>query len=137
VQSRIKIDRFTGGAYPTALFSEQPVFAKDDTELTLYLELLSPKDYEIGLLLLLLKDLWTGDLPLGGEISVGRGRLRGRSATLIWKRAGQTEEWRIERASDDPNDSHLKISGDQARLEAFVSEHLRRELFGAEVLSGA
>jgi CRISPR/Cas system CSM-associated protein Csm3 (group 7 of RAMP superfamily) len=137
VQSRVKIDRFTGGAYPTALFSEQPVFAKDDTELTLYLELLSPKDYEIGLLLLLLKDLWTGDLPLGGEISVGRGRLRGRSATLSWKRAGQTEEWRIERAGDDPNDSRLKISGDQARLEAFVSEHLRCELFGAEVLSGA
>jgi len=137
VQSRIKIDRFTGGAYPTALFSEQPVFAKDDTELTLYLELLSPKDYEIGLLLLLLKDLWTGDLPLGGEISVGRGRLRGRSATLIWKRAGQAEEWRIERDGDDPNDSHLKISGDQARLETFVSEHLRRELLGAEVPSDA
>ncbi len=130
VQSRIKIDRFTGGAYPTALFSEQPVFAKDDTELTLYLELLSPKDYEIGLLLLLLKDLWTGDLPLGGEISVGRGRLRGRSATLSWKRAEKTEEWRIERAGDDPNDSRLKIIGDQARLEAFVSEHLRRQLFG-------
>ena len=87
--------------------------------------------------MLLLKDLWTGDLPLGGEISVGRGRLCGRSATLSWKRAGQTEEWRIERAGDDPNDSHLKISGDQARLEAFVSEHLRRELFGAEVLSSA
>ena len=101
------------------------------------LRLFDSKDHEIGLLLLLLKDLWTGDLPLGGEISVGRGRLRGRSATLIWKRAEQTEEWRIERAGDDPNDSHLKISGDQARLEAFVSEHLRRELFGAEVLSSA
>jgi len=137
VQNRIRIDRFTGGVVEGGLFSEQPAFGKPDTRLTIRLRLLDPKDHEIGLLLLLLKDLWTGDLPLGGEISVGRGRLRGRSATLSWKRAEQTEEWRIERASDDPNDSHLKISGDQARLEAFVSEHLRRELFGAEVPSDA
>ncbi len=33
-------------------------------------------------MLLLLKDLWTGDLPIGGESSVGRGRLKGLSATL-------------------------------------------------------
>ncbi len=39
-------------------------------------------DARIGLLLLVLKDLWTGDLPLGGESSVGRGRLRGLSATI-------------------------------------------------------
>ena len=137
VQNRIRIDRFTGGVVEGALFSEQPAFGKKDTCLTIRLRLLDPKDYEIGLLLLLLKDLWTGDLPLGGEISVGRGRLRGRSATLSWKCAEKTKEWRIERDGDDPNDSHLKISGDQARLEAFVSEHLRRELFGAEVLSSA
>ena len=137
VQNRIRIDRFTGGVVEGALFSEQPAFGKKDTCLTIRLRLLDPKDYEIGLLLLLLKDLWTGDLPLGGEISVGRGRLRGRSADLVWKRARQSDEWHIERASDDPNDGRLKISGDQARLEAFVSEYLRRELFGAEVLSGA
>jgi CRISPR/Cas system CMR subunit Cmr4 (Cas7 group RAMP superfamily) len=137
VQNRIRIDRFTGGVVEGALFSEQPAFGKKDTCLTIRLRLLDPKDYEIGLLLLLLKDLWTGDLPLGGEISVGRGRLRGRSATLSWKRAEKTEEWRIERDGDDPNDSHLKISGDQARLETFVSEHLRRELLGAEVPSDA
>ena len=29
---------------------------------------------QAGLLLLVLKDLWSGDLPLGGESSVGRGR---------------------------------------------------------------
>jgi len=137
VQNRIRIDRFTGGVVEGALFSEQPAFGKQDTGLTIRLRLLDPKDHEIGLLLLLLKDLWTGDLPLGGEISVGRGRLRGRSATLIWKRAGQTEEWRIERASSDPNDGRLKITGDQAKLEEFVSKCLRRELFGAEVLGDA
>ena len=137
VQNRIRIDRFTGGVVEGGLFSEQPAFGKPDTRLTIRLRLLDPEGYEIGLLLLLLKDLWTGDLPLGGEISVGRGRLRGRSATLVWKRAGQSDEWRIECASSDPNDGRLKITGDQAKLEEFVSKCLRRELFGAEVLSDA
>lgn len=72
VQNRIAIDRFTGGAYHGALFDEQPIFGGD---VTIELELRNPKEYEIGLLLLLLKDLWTSDLPVGGESSIGRGRL--------------------------------------------------------------
>jgi len=82
VQSRVKIDRFTGGAYPQALFSEQPVFSAGDTRVTIGLSLRDPKPAEVGLLLLVLKDLWTGDLPLGGESSVGRGRMAGVHATL-------------------------------------------------------
>lgn len=82
VQSRVSIDRFTGGALDTALFSEQPVFGSAERGVCIELHLRDPKDYEIGLLLLLLKDLWTGDLTLGGEKSVGRGRLRGVEAML-------------------------------------------------------
>lgn len=111
VQSRVKIDRFTGGAYPTALFSEQPIFAKDDTEITIKLELLSPEDHQVGLVLLLLKDLWTGDLPLGGESSVGRGRLRGKDAQI----GLGADEWKIQADGDV-----LKIVGDRERLEGFV-----------------
>jgi len=92
-QSRVSIDRFTGGAYPTALFDEQPVFARPDTLVRFTLRLTPPhsadgaavalkEKAEIGLLLLVLKDLWTGDLPLGGEQAVGRGRLRGRGADV-------------------------------------------------------
>lgn len=88
VQNRVSIDRFTGGALETALFNEQPVFGGKDSRLTLTLHLRNPKDFEIGLLLQLLKDLWTGDLPVGGESSVGRGRLQGLSAKLI--RSGKT-----------------------------------------------
>lgn len=91
VQSRVKIDRFTGGAFPGALFSEQPVFGKPETQVQINLRLVAPKLAEIGLVLLLLKDLWTGDLPLGGEASIGRGRLAGREATLCYQ--GQT--WHI------------------------------------------
>lgn len=91
VQNRVKIDRFTGGAYPGALFSQQPLFARTEApttvELNLSLRKLATMDAEwfraeVGLLLLVLKDLWTGDLPLGGERSVGRGRLEGLSADL-------------------------------------------------------
>ncbi|MBN2394707.1 MAG: hypothetical protein JXR84_28505 [Anaerolineae bacterium] len=84
VQTRVKIDRFTGGAYPTGLFSEMPLFGGPESEVTLWIELHRPKPYEAGLLLLLLKDLWTGDLPVGGGNNVGRGRLRGKSAQLEW-----------------------------------------------------
>lgn len=114
VQNRIAIDRFTGGAYHGALFDEQPVFGNDQTLVTLHLELRLPQDHEIGLLLLLLKDLWTGDLPVGGESSIGRGRLQGKSATITQHVSGTATEWTIVQ-----NDEHLQIS-DAVSLEEFV-----------------
>ena len=82
VQNRVKIDRFTGGAFETALFDQEPVFAVDDTRIKVVFEFRYPDENamtlaQLGLLLLVLKDLWTEDLPLGGESSIGRGRLRG------------------------------------------------------------
>ncbi|WP_017747897.1 RAMP superfamily CRISPR-associated protein [Scytonema hofmannii] len=82
VQNRIAIDRFTGGALDGALFNEQPIFGNDKTKLSITLQLRNPLKSEIGLLLLLLKDLWTGDLTVGGTSSIGRGRLKGENATI-------------------------------------------------------
>lgn len=121
VQSRVKIDRFTGGSFPTALFSEQPVFGRlnGETTVTVNLELRQPTDAEIGLLLLLIKDLWTGDLPLGGEVSIGRGRLRGIVANLKY---GE-RKWRLSQ-----KDRQLEVSdGDKDALEGFV-QALREEV---------
>jgi CRISPR/Cas system CSM-associated protein Csm3 (group 7 of RAMP superfamily) len=112
VQSRVKIDRFTGGTYPGALFDQQPVFGGRQTQLQVRIELRNPKDAEIGLLLQVLKDLWTGDLPLGGESSVGRGRLRGVQADLRY----QNQAWRLQEA-----DGKLTIEGDRAALEKFAA----------------
>lgn len=95
VQNRVKIDRFTGGAYETALFGEQPVFDDGRSRLSVHLTLRNPAKHEIGLLLLVLKDLWTGDLPVGGESSVGRGRLKGISTTLTLQKDGQQTTWEI------------------------------------------
>ena len=66
----------------------------------------------IGLLLLLLKDLWTADLPLGGESSVGRGRLRGKHAVLTY--GGNS--WTFTQDTDGA----LQVQGDKHRLEQFV-----------------
>ena len=123
VQNRIAIDRFTGGAFYGALFDEQPIFAKDkngkeETCVTLKLELRQPKDCEIGLLLLLLKDLWTSDLPVGGESSIGRGRLAGIKAEMSLKKPSENQKnqkpWTISQ-----NGEKLEISGPK-KLEYFV-----------------
>jgi CRISPR/Cas system CSM-associated protein Csm3 (group 7 of RAMP superfamily) len=42
VVTRVKIDRFTGGAYESALFTEQPTIGTKETRLTLDLELREP-----------------------------------------------------------------------------------------------
>lgn len=120
VHTRLTVDRFTQGAYPGALFNQQPVYpaSSQPTTLTLNLHLRLPNkgaDNEhkamVGLLLLLLKDLWTGHLPLGGEASVGRGRLAGCEATLT---GPHNQQWQIKQTANG-------LSGDIAALETFVT----------------
>jgi CRISPR/Cas system CSM-associated protein Csm3 (group 7 of RAMP superfamily) len=117
VQNRIKIDRFTGGAFQTALFSEQAVFAGQSAATRVNLTIQEPTDAQIGLVLLLLKDLWTGDLALGGGSSVGRGRLKGKSAILTYAQPGNPEEkWTITQ-----QEAGLTIDGEKEHLERFVN----------------
>ncbi|MCB0164139.1 MAG: hypothetical protein KDI79_07945 [Anaerolineae bacterium] len=116
VQSRIRIDRFTGGAYETALFEEQPVFGGDDSRLKLTMTIRNPEPYEMGLLLLVLKDLWSSDLPVGGGSSVGRGRLQGVEASLTLQKGGEpTLTWHITGVET------LSITGAVDRLEEYVA----------------
>lgn len=114
VQSRVTLDRFTGGAYPGALFDQQPVFGGRETRVRLKIEVRDPQPVEIGLLLQVLKDLWTGDLPLGGESSVGRGRLQGLEATLT---DGPHHQWIFHEAA-----GRLRFSvGTPAELERHIA----------------
>lgn len=99
VQTRIAIDRFTGGAYSGALFQEQPIFNTGNPQTTIELELRKPKPYEVGLLLLLIKDLWTEDLPIGGNSSIGRGRLAGIRAKIHWQ-SDETKSWALEQLTE-------------------------------------
>jgi len=131
VQTRISIDRFTGGTMEGALLEEAPQFG-GQLKLKVRL-LLVPKskaelsqeqadsEVEIGLLLLVLKDLWLGDLPLGGESSIGRGRLKGVSATLRHKRLGQDcAEFKL-RADGDNGAIKISDEADQAKLAKLES----------------
>lgn len=83
VQNRVKIDRFTGGALDSALYDSMPLWeTTGGSSVTLRFRLVPFEDWQAGLLLHLLKDLWSGDLPIGGEKNVGRGVLKGKKATI-------------------------------------------------------
>ena len=88
VQSRIRIDRFTGGVAHGALFDSMPLWNSGDSEVSVKVRLSNftpgEDDWIAGLLLQVLKDLWSGDLPVGGEKSIGRGVLMGKSAEVSW-----------------------------------------------------
>lgn len=118
VQSRIRIDRFTGGTFPGALFDQQPLVGGDGSRILISIELRNPEDAQIGLLLHILKDLWVGDLALGGESSAGRGRLAGVKADLSLHLPGQEkpEVWQI---TPQP-DGRLLINGEQSRLNDYA-----------------
>ncbi|MGF1674991.1 MAG: RAMP superfamily CRISPR-associated protein [Rivularia sp. (in: cyanobacteria)] len=121
IQNRIAIDRFTGGALHGALFDEQPIFGNEKTNLEIKLTLRQPKDAEIGLLLLLLKDLWTGDLNVGGTSSIGRGRLQGKTATITHN----GKSWTISQPS--PTEPLVVENSENEDLETFVIA-LRQEV---------
>jgi len=83
IQTRIKIDRFTGGTIETALFDSMPLFTDfKDKVLKINITVNNCTDAEAGLLLLVLKDLWAGDLAVGGEKSIGRGVFQGIKANV-------------------------------------------------------
>ena len=138
-QQRVAIDRFTGGSLESALFSEEPVFPRagddpsqagddhiqtgddytaDDHHLTLELTLEEPDDAEIGLLLLVLRDLWNGEAALGGETSNGRGTLSGLSAVFTLRRNECEKNWNW---SKETGASGVE-SSDGESLDTFVKK---------------
>lgn len=85
--TRNRIDRFTGGTIESALFTEKPLWQKDDRIPTVRLRfsVMGADDKEAGLTLFLLKDLWQGKVALGGEAGVGRGILKGLQARINYR----------------------------------------------------
>lgn len=82
--TRNKIDRFTGGTLQGTLFTTNPAYQKnpDEPTLKIHFEIRGAEDYEAGLALFLLRDLWTGRVAIGGEKSIGRGTVSGHSAEI-------------------------------------------------------
>lgn len=85
MQTRIKIDRFTGGTIDGALFENMPLFTDFKSDIkNVSISISNYEPHEVGLLLLVLKDLWTGDIAVGGEKGIGRGVFQGEEATISW-----------------------------------------------------
>ena len=86
-QTRIRVDRFTGGTIDSALFTSMPVWQKDMDKraLAMHWEIHHAQPWEIGLTLLLLKDAWLGRIAIGSGKAIGYGRLRGLEAKLYYK----------------------------------------------------
>ena len=85
--TRNRIDRFTGGTIESALFTEMPLWQKDERIPTVRLRfsVREADEKEAGLALFLLKDLWQGKVALGGEAGVGRGTLKGLQAKINYR----------------------------------------------------
>jgi CRISPR/Cas system CSM-associated protein Csm3 (group 7 of RAMP superfamily) len=124
-QPRIKIDRFTGGVIGGALFETEPIWHKEE-KIKVKIQVKKQKDRDsfwgVGLMLLVLKDLWNADLPVGGEKSIGRGLLVGRRARI----RVDGREFEIE----ENEKGTLDIKGDRDIMEKYVSkflEHVGRQ----------
>lgn len=122
--TRVAIDRFTQGVVPTALFDEQP-HAGGTVRLRFVLR--NPRDGEVGLLLLVLKDMLTGQLPVGGTSSVGRGVLMGRQMTI----AGSAIEEPIQVKLDEADARRGRVPSHH-ELENLVQQFVRLEPSVAE-----
>ena len=83
-QPRIRVDRFTGGAMNGALFQDHPVRKEKGKQLVFPLRMTVKdcSDSEAGLVLLLVKDLMTGQITLGANRTIGYGRIKGNSVTV-------------------------------------------------------
>ncbi len=74
-QPRIRVYRFTGGAMNGALFQDHPVRKGKGKQLAfpLRMTIKDCSDSEAGIVLLLVKDLMTGQITLGANRTIGYG----------------------------------------------------------------
>ena len=111
-QTRNRIDRFTGSTIDSALFCEEPVWQQklDEKTVTLKACLKNCSKAEAGLMLLLLKDLWLGNMNIGSGRGVGRGVLRGVHCQIDYAGTTYTME----------NKNGFTLTGNKDELEACV-----------------
>jgi CRISPR/Cas system CMR subunit Cmr4 (Cas7 group RAMP superfamily) len=127
VQNRIRLDPWTQAPARGALFDERPVRGGEDVEVTLRWQLDQPRPAEVGLLLHLLKDLWSGDLAVAGTQSIGRGQFRGRKATLALREGPESvQAWTFEATGEDGPGLRFEqgTPEDLSRYAAALTDHL-------------
>lgn len=115
LKNGIKINRFTGGTIDSALFNAIMLWSKGQDAVHINLQLKNPKNWEKGLLLLILKDLWTSDLAIGADKARGAGVLIGSKSNIT----DGEETFELEQKN-----THLEISGNKNKLELFVTDFI-------------
>lgn len=101
--SRIRIDRFTRGVVPGALFDEEVLHGG---QIQVEIELRESRPGELGLVLLVLKDLLSGELPIGGSSAIGRGAVWGRA--VLHTQAGRVLKIDPDRSADPFVDGEIE-----------------------------
>lgn len=109
--ARTKIDRWRGSAFEHHLFDADAIFG---SELTFRWQIQRPipDQAELGLMLCLVKDLFTGDLPVGGETSIGRGILFGKQARIQGQLRNNNKDDPTNQDSDHVQEINIRIEGD-------------------------
>ena len=112
--SRNRIDRFTGGTIEGALFIEKPIWQtnKNEATISLNIRVQNCQHDEAGLMLLLMKDLWLGNLSIGGNKAIGRGVLKGIHCQINY----------LDDVFVIDDTDGFKISGDVDKLESYVRQ---------------
>lgn len=112
IHGRNRIDRFTGSTIESALFFEKPVWQKhkEMPVVSLSLRIKKCSVEEAGLIMLLLKDLWAGNIFIGSGKSVGRGILLGRYCEI---------DYHNEHFVIDETDK-FSVKGNKDKLESYV-----------------
>lgn len=118
VQRRNRIDRFTGGTIDTALFATKPVWQMKNGQKTLQLNfgIKKASEAEAGLALFLLRDLWLGNIAIGGEKGIGRGRLSGLHAVIRYR----DDVWELGK-------NGKVMSGDMKVLNSLAEQFMDKE----------
>ncbi len=113
LKNGIKVDRFTGGAIDSALFNTILLWSKGKESIHIRMEIKNAESWEKGMILLILKDLWSADLAIGGDKARGAGVLEGVSAEIIDGHQSYTIT---------SSNGNISVNGGQIALENFVKE---------------
>lgn len=111
-QTRNRIDRFTGGTIESNLFTDEPIYQVEEKmpSVCMKVRIKECQKEQAGLMLLLLKDLWLGNLAIGGNKAIGRGVLCGRKCTIDYN----SSRFVIE------DKEKFTVTGDKNILESYV-----------------
>ena len=97
-------------------------------QVTLKWNVQQPDDAEIGLMLCLVRDIFTGDLPVGGESAIGRGVLYGLTGVITINRVQEAANQSVTITLTGDGNGSLQVEGDTTPYFTALAGRLSREV---------